>query len=114
MDPEAVQLKRETDDLERLKGAKQRCDDRDDWRREKDARFRAAHVDPPEEKFETEAVRGRKAEAMGKKAEAQAEFLAKLQAQREEKAKRQTEKEAEGKARQAKAEARTRKKGCRG
>jgi hypothetical protein len=113
-DPETAQLKREVEELERLKGAKQRCDDRDEWRREKDERFRAAHVDPPKEKFETEAVRDRKAGAAGKKAEAQVEFVAKLQAQREEKAKRQAEKAAEGKARQSKAEARTRTKGWQG
>jgi hypothetical protein len=113
-DPESVQLKREVEELERLRAAKQRCDDRDDWRREKDEKFRTAHANPPEEKFVPEAVRDRKVEAKEKKSAAQAEFLAKLQAQREEKAKRQAEKEAEGRARQSKAEARTRKKGSRG
>jgi hypothetical protein len=113
-DPEEVQLKSEVEKLERWKGAKQRCDDRDEWRREKDERFRAAHVDPPKEKFVTEAVRDRKADAASKKAEAQAEFMKQLHAQREEKAKRQKEKAEEGKARQAKVEARTRKKGWQG
>jgi hypothetical protein len=113
-DPESVQLKREVEELERLRATKQRCDDRDEWRREKDYRFKAAYMDPPKEKFVTKAVRERKAEAKDKKADAKAEFLAKLQAQREEKAKRQAEKDAEGKARQSKAEAPSRKKGSRG
>jgi hypothetical protein len=110
-DPEEVQLKREVEELERLKGAKQRCDDRDEWRREKDAKFRAEHVDPPKEKFVPEPVRDRRAETARKKAEVQAEFAKQLQAQRAEKAKRQQAKAEEGKARQAKAEKRTQKKG---
>jgi hypothetical protein len=113
-DPEEVQLKRDVEELERLKAAKQRCDDRGEWLREKDERFRAAHVDPSKEKFVTEAARDRKVEAAGKKADAKAEFMKQLQAQREEKAKRQKEKAEEGKAHQAKAEARTRKKGWQG
>jgi hypothetical protein len=88
-------------------------DDRDEWKREKDEKFRAAFVDPPKKRFETEAVRSRKAEAKDKKAEAQAEFMKHLQAQREAKGQRQNEKAAEGKARQSKAEARTIKNGSR-
>jgi hypothetical protein len=113
-DPEAAQLRREVEELERSKGAKQRLDDRDEWKREKDEKFRAAFVDPPKERYETEAVRSRKAEAKDKKVETQAEFMRQLQAQREAKAQRQKEKAEEGKARQAKAEAWTKKNGWQG
>jgi hypothetical protein len=99
------------DELERLRAAKQRLDDRDDARREKDQRFRAAYVDPPKERYESESVRTGKSEAKEVKEANQAEFLRQLQEQREAKAQRQKDKQAEGNARQAKAEKRTQKKG---
>jgi hypothetical protein len=80
-DAEVARLGREVEELERLKGAKQRLDDRDEWKREKDEKFRAAFVDPPKEKFVTEAERTRKAGVKDKKAEAQTEFMRQPQAQ---------------------------------
>jgi hypothetical protein len=113
-DEEAMRLKREVEELEMLRGAKQWLEDRDDARREKDQKFRAAYVDPPKERYETEAVRTRKSDVQEKKATGQAEFMRQLQAQREAKVQRQKEKAEEGKARQAKAEKRTQKRGYQG
>jgi colicin import membrane protein len=109
-DEEEMRLKREVEELERMRAAKQRLDDRDDARREKDQKFRAAYVDPPKERHESESTRKRKSEAQEAKEAKRSESMRQLQAQRDAKAQRQKEKEAEGKARQAKAEKRTQKK----
>jgi hypothetical protein len=57
---EELRLRREVEELERQRAAKQQLDDRDEARRAKDRKFREAYVDPPKERFETETVRTRK------------------------------------------------------
>jgi hypothetical protein len=44
--------------LEIMQSAKNRLDDRDEWRREKDATFREKHVDPaPQHRYEKKSDR---------------------------------------------------------
>jgi hypothetical protein len=110
---ETARLRQEVEELERLRAAKQQLDDRDEARRERDKKFRATYVEPPRERHQSETEKSRRSVAKEAKEAQQAEFLRQLQTQREEKEQRQKEKKAEGQARQAKAEARTKKKGSR-
>jgi hypothetical protein len=109
-DEEVRKLKREVEQLEAQQGAKQRLDDRDEWRRKKDEKFRKEHVEPPPERFVPRAVEERAAATKRTKAEEAEAFRRQLEEQRAAKAKRQEDKKAEGQARQAKAEKRTGKK----
>jgi hypothetical protein len=92
-----------------MKAAKQRLDDRDEWRQQKSTEFRVKYVDRPPPKYVPEKVETRAAEAKQRKMTAREEFMNELATKREEKAKRQEEKKAEGQARQAKAEAKSKK-----
>jgi hypothetical protein len=103
------QLRQEVGELERLKSAKQRLDDRDEWRQKK---MKYVERRPP--KYVPEKVETRAAEAEQKKLSARERFVRELAEKREEKAKRQEKKNGEGKARQAIAEGRSKKKGSRG
>jgi hypothetical protein len=111
---ETQQLRREVEELERLKSAKQRLDDRDEWRQKKSEDLRAKYVESPPPKYVSEKEETRAADAEQKKLSAREEFVRELAKKREEKAKRQEEKKAEGKARQGKAEGGSKKKGSRG
>jgi chromatin assembly factor 1 subunit A len=106
---EEERLRREVEESERLKAAKQRLDDQDEWRQQKSAEFGEKYVERPPPKFVLEKVETSVEEARQKKLSAQEEFLKDMAAKREEKAKRQEEKKAEGKARQAKTEAKSKK-----
>jgi hypothetical protein len=110
IEEEAQRLRREVESLERLKGAKQRLDDRDEWRQKKDEKFREMYVEPPPEKFVPRDEKERAVAAKKKKAEDLEAFKRELEEKRVAKAQRQEEKKAEGKARQAKAEQRTKSK----
>jgi hypothetical protein len=108
---ELQRLKQENKMLEMMQGAKTRLDDRDEWRRKKDADFRVKHIDPPAPRYvkhvdeDEETAEAKQQEAVSK-LEA---FKRSLAEQRTAKARRKEEKVAEGKARQAKAELRTKK-----
>jgi DUF438 domain-containing protein len=101
-------------EVERLKTAQQRLEDRDEWRQQKSTEFRAKYVDRPPPRYVPEKVVTRTEEAKSKKAQAKEEFLSELAANREAKTKRQEEKKSEGAARQAKAEAKSKKHGYTG
>jgi hypothetical protein len=64
---EEERLRREVEELERLKASKQRLDDRDEWRQQKSAEFREKFVERPPPKFVPAKVETRVEEARQKK-----------------------------------------------
>jgi hypothetical protein len=110
--PEIQRMKREVKTLEIMQCEKNRLDDRDEQRRLREESRKPIQAPPHSEKHADRVEREAKAEEEKQRKAAELEtFRKQMEDQRAAKAKRIEEKRAEGKAKQAKAEARTKKLG---